>query len=177
MIMLSPHRRDCADDTIRTSCDHYRLEDAMSQANVDVLRGIYDAFARGDVDAVFGAMRPDIEWNESEGMPYSGAYRGRQAIVENVFGPILADVEGFTADPDEILSLDDSRVMAQGRHGGRGAGGPVNAPLRAYLDARGRQGSQVRPARRHSKVLRRRRQVVLSQALIPAYRPLICAAP
>jgi uncharacterized protein len=103
------------------------LEDAVSQANVDVVRSIYEAFGRGDVDAVFGAMRPDIEWNESEGMPYGGVYRGRDAIVENVFGPILADVDGFTADPDEILSLDDSRVMAQGRHGGRGAGGPVDA--------------------------------------------------
>jgi hypothetical protein len=27
------------------------------------------------------------------------------AIVSNVFGPILADVEGFTAAPDEILPL------------------------------------------------------------------------
>lgn len=99
----------------------------MSQPNVEVVRGIYDAFARGDVDAVFGAMVADIEWDESEGMPYGGVYRGREAIVEGVFVPILADVEGFTADPDEILPLDESRVMARGRHGGQGAGGPVDA--------------------------------------------------
>jgi ketosteroid isomerase-like protein len=72
-------------------------------------------------------MKPDIEWDESEGMPYGGVYRGRDAIVENVFGPILADVEGFTANPDEILELDDARVLARGRHGGRGAAGPVDA--------------------------------------------------
>jgi hypothetical protein len=29
--------------------------------------------------------------------------------VSNVFGPILADVEGFTAAPAEILRLDDTR--------------------------------------------------------------------
>ena len=99
----------------------------MSQANVELVRRVYEAFGRGDVDAVFAAMKPDIEWDESEGMPYGGIYRGRDAIVENVFGPILADVEGFTADPDEILELDDARVLARGRHGGRGAVGPVDA--------------------------------------------------
>ena len=99
----------------------------MSQANVELVRGVYEAFGRGDVDAVFAAMKPDIEWDESEGMPYGGVYRGRDAIVENVFGPILADVEEFTADPDEILRLDDARVMARGRHGGNGARGPVDA--------------------------------------------------
>ena len=65
----------------------------MSQANVELVRGVYDAFDRGDVDGVFSAMKPDIEWNESEGMPYGGVYRGRDPIVENVFGPILADVK------------------------------------------------------------------------------------
>jgi ketosteroid isomerase-like protein len=98
----------------------------VSQANVDVVRGVYDAFGHGDVDAVFAAMEPDIEWHESEGMPYGGVYRGREAIVENVIGPILSDVEGFTAAPAEILALDDARVMAQGRHSGTGARGPVD---------------------------------------------------
>src|SRR3954451_14113359 len=100
---------------------------AVDESNVELVRGVYDAFADGDVDAVFAAMKPDIEWDESEGMPYGGVYRGRDAIVENVFAPILADVEGFTAKPDEILELDDARVLARGRHGGRGAAGPVDA--------------------------------------------------
>jgi uncharacterized protein len=99
----------------------------MSQNNVDVVRAIYDAFARGDVDAVFAAMEPDIEWDESEGMPYGGVYRGRDAIVANVFTPILADVAGFTAMPDEILPLDERRVLTRGRHGGQGVKGVVDA--------------------------------------------------
>ncbi|MBP2371049.1 nuclear transport factor 2 family protein [Pseudonocardia parietis] len=44
-----------------------------------------------------------------------------------MFGPILSDVESFTAVPDEILSLDENRVLALGRHGGQGAHGPVRA--------------------------------------------------
>ena len=97
----------------------------MSEQNVKIVRAVYDSFAAGDVDAVFAAMTPDIEWDESEGMPYGGVYRGREAIMSNVFGPILTDVEGFTAAPDEILGLDDARVVALGEHGGRGANGPV----------------------------------------------------
>ncbi|HEU5183625.1 MAG TPA: alpha/beta fold hydrolase [Gemmatimonadaceae bacterium] len=38
-------------------------------------------------------------------------YRGCEAIVEEVFGPILADVEEFTADPEEILRLDGQVPM------------------------------------------------------------------
>ena len=32
----------------------------MSQANVELVQGVYEAFGRGDVDAVFAAMEPDI---------------------------------------------------------------------------------------------------------------------
>src|SRR5262245_22651628 len=99
----------------------------MSEANVQVVRGVYDAFAAGDVDGVFSLMEPKIEWDESPGMPYGGVYHGRDEIVANVFGPILADVTGFSANPDEILALDGTRVIARGRHGGSGANGPVDA--------------------------------------------------
>jgi uncharacterized protein len=86
----------------------------MSEQNVKIVRHVYDSFAAGDVDAVFAAMTPDIEWHESEGMPYGGVYHGRDAILSNVFGPILADVEGFTVAPDEIVPLDGTRVVALG---------------------------------------------------------------
>jgi hypothetical protein len=45
--------------------------------------------------------------------------------MSNVIGPILSDVNGFTAAPDEILSLDETRIVALGRYGGQGANGPV----------------------------------------------------
>ena len=75
----------------------------MSDQAVSAVKAGYDAFGRGDVPAVLGAMTEDIEWHEAEGMPYGGVYRGREAIVSNVFGPILADVDGFTAAPDELI--------------------------------------------------------------------------
>ena len=55
-------------------------------SNVQLMRNLYDAFGRGDIAAVLGAMDPDMEWREAEGNPYqpSGApWRGPDAIMQN----------------------------------------------------------------------------------------------
>ena len=38
----------------------------MAEQSVEVVKGLYEAFGRGDVPAVLGAMTEDIEWNEAE---------------------------------------------------------------------------------------------------------------
>ena len=43
----------------------------MSQKNVDIIRGMYDAFARGDIPAVLEVLDPDIEWREAENFLYA----------------------------------------------------------------------------------------------------------
>ena len=40
---------------------------------------------------------------------------------------ILAEVEGFSAAPDEILAMDDAGVIARGRHSSTGAVGALDA--------------------------------------------------
>jgi len=42
----------------------------MSEQSIEFVKGVYGAFARGDVPAVLGAFADDIEWYEAEGMPY-----------------------------------------------------------------------------------------------------------
>ena len=85
----------------------------MSAENVAVIKGIYEAFGRGDVGAVLGAMSPAIVWNEAENFPYAdrNPYVGPQAVAEGVFGRVLADWEGFQVAPDEILDAGDTVVM------------------------------------------------------------------
>ncbi len=53
--------------------------------------------------AVLGAFSDDIEWSEAEGMPCGGVYRGGEAVVQNVFGPISEDVDGFSIVPVEFV--------------------------------------------------------------------------
>lgn len=54
----------------------------MSQ--VEFIRGLYEAFGRGDVPTVLGAMDPQIAWYESEGHPYvrgGEPFNGPEAVL------------------------------------------------------------------------------------------------
>ncbi|HST31894.1 MAG TPA: nuclear transport factor 2 family protein [Solirubrobacteraceae bacterium] len=109
----------------------------MSGQSEDVIRGLYEAFARGDVPSVLGGFAPDIEWHEAEGMPYGGVYRGPEAIVENVFGPIATDVEGFAIAPEQLIAAGDT-VAAVVRYTGTGkaTGKPLDLPVVHVWDIR-----------------------------------------
>ena len=91
----------------------------MSEQNVELVKGIYGAFGRGDVPAVLGAFTDDIEWFEAEGMPYGGLHRGPEAVAQNVFGPITEDVEGFAVTPEELIGS-GATVAAVVRYTGTG---------------------------------------------------------
>jgi ketosteroid isomerase-like protein len=41
-------------------------------SNLDKIKSVYDAFAKGDISTVLGALSADIEWTEAEGFPYGG---------------------------------------------------------------------------------------------------------
>ena len=82
----------------------------MSEENVSLVRGLYEAFGRGDVPAVLAGFADDIEWNEAEGMPYGGQYHGPDAVAENVFAPITNDFDDFAVTPEEFLADGDTVV-------------------------------------------------------------------
>ncbi len=91
----------------------------MGDQSVEVVRGAYEAFGRGDVAAVLGAMADDIEWHEAEGMPYGGVYHGGEAVAQNVFGPISQDIPDFAVTPEEFIASGDA-VAAVARYTGTG---------------------------------------------------------
>ena len=76
----------------------------MSEDNVAVVRGLYEAFAKGDIDAVLAGFDENIEWNESQGMPYGGRYNGPEAVAENIFAPITNDFDEFSVEPERFLA-------------------------------------------------------------------------
>jgi ketosteroid isomerase-like protein len=91
----------------------------MSAENVAIVKGIYQAFATGDVPAVVGAMSPDIEWNEAENFPYSDGnpYRGPDAILSGVFARLGSEWDGFGGLPEQFLDAGDTVIMV-GRYVG-----------------------------------------------------------
>ena len=50
----------------------------MAQDNVELLRGTYEAFGRGDVAAVLGSFADDITWHAPAVLPQGGDARGRR---------------------------------------------------------------------------------------------------
>jgi len=117
----------------------------MSEQNVELVKGIYAAFARGDVPAVLGAFADDIEWFEAEGMPYGGLHRGPEAVAQNVFGPITEDVEGFAIRPEELIGS-GATVAAVVRYTGTGkaTGEALDVPAVHVWDIRDGKAARFR---------------------------------
>jgi len=98
--------------------------------NVEVIKGLYAAFGRGDVAAVLGAFDANIQWKEAEGVRYADGnpYRDPMAVAEGVFMRIMADVDNFTVTPEQFLEGGDG-VLAEGRYRGKvkATGKPIYA--------------------------------------------------
>lgn len=102
----------------------------MSQSNLDVVQGMYAAFARGDIGAVLAALSPDVVWNEAEhNLPLADGnpYVGPQAVLEGVFMRLGEDFDGFTVVPERYVADGGSVVMC-GRYSAtaKATGLPVN---------------------------------------------------
>jgi ketosteroid isomerase-like protein len=117
----------------------------MGQESTDVVRGMYDAFARGDVPAVLGSMTDDIEWHEADGMPYGGVHRSPEAVAQNVFGPLLADVPDFSVTPEEFIAAGDTvAVIARYRGTGAVSGKSLDLPVVHVWDVRDGKAARFR---------------------------------
>ena len=83
----------------------------MSNTNAEILRGGYEAFARGDIPAVLAMFDEDIAWHVPGRSPLSGDYRGHEGVVG--FFTKCMELSGGTLQvaPDEILA-DGDQVVA-----------------------------------------------------------------
>jgi ketosteroid isomerase-like protein len=128
--------------------------------NVEIARRSYDAFARHDLDAVLADRHEDVEWQQAQGLPHGGTYRGRDEVRRNIFEPLDAEWwSEFHADPTEFLDAGD-QVVVLGRYSGRakGTGRELDVPyvhvwtfadgkavrFRQFLDTAGWNGALER---------------------------------
>jgi ketosteroid isomerase-like protein len=104
-------------------------------ANGDIIKGIYDAFATGNIPGVLGAMDANISWTEAAGFPYAGTYIGPMAIVENVFMKLATEWEGFAAVPEQIVDGGNT-VVALGNYSGtyKATGKSMKVPFAHVYD-------------------------------------------
>ena len=88
--------------------------------NVALLKNLYDAFARGEMPTVLGALSPDIRWYQAENNPYnpSGqAWVGPDVIVSHLFMRLGSEWDGFAVRPTTFHDAGDS-VVVEARYNG-----------------------------------------------------------
>jgi ketosteroid isomerase-like protein len=86
-------------------------------SNLDSVKQVYHAFAKGDIFAVLGFLNSEIDWTEAEGFPLGGTYHGPKAVLEGVFMRLGSEWIGFAAVPDEFIDAGDV-VVALGKYSG-----------------------------------------------------------
>lgn len=95
------------------------------QQNLEIVRRGYEAFGRGDIEALLGLFDDQIEW-VSPGppeLPTSGTRRGRQQVaaffksVDELFDIQRFEPKTFIAEGDRVVVLgeDTSRIKATGK--------------------------------------------------------------
>ena len=85
----------------------------MNQSNVAVIQNIYDAFNRGELDAVLANVEPNAEWIDygPSSVPYFGDFTGR---ITDFFQAIGQSVTNGHVTVNHYIEADD-RVITEAR--------------------------------------------------------------
>lgn len=61
----------------------------QTESAADVVRGLYDALAKGDVPGLLGRLDPEVIVDEPAQLPYGGVHRGREVFVQSILGAMM----------------------------------------------------------------------------------------
>jgi ketosteroid isomerase-like protein len=96
----------------------------MSQANVEVVRAIYDAFDRGDAEAALERFHPDVEWYGPPDISGGAeSWRGHEGVTR-ALATWIGTWDDYRFELRELLDSGD-HVFAGGWQRGRGKGSGV----------------------------------------------------
>ena len=81
--------------------------------NKQVVLDFYEAGARGDMDACFALLADDVTWTNIGTTKFSGTYIGKQAIAEDLLGPLFGELKAGISSQLEQLTAEGDIVVAQ----------------------------------------------------------------
>ena len=90
----------------------------MSQENVEVVRDLFDAVARGDIDAALRLARPDGEWVNPDYAMEPGTRRGLSGL-RTAFTALRDSFADLSFNISEMVDLEE-RVLVTGTFSGVG---------------------------------------------------------
>ena len=93
--------------------------------SIETVQSIYDAFARGDLEAVMNECAADVVITQDPALPWGGRYVGRDGIAE--FASKLVGTIDSKVDTEQLFEAGD-HVVQQGRTKGtvRNNGAPFD---------------------------------------------------
>ncbi len=95
----------------------------MSQANVEVVRRMHDAFLHGHGEAALALMHPAVEF-EATARPDAGVWRGRDG-VQAAIGGWVGTWDDYSLEVEEYIDAPDGRVLVIWTERGRGKGSGI----------------------------------------------------
>jgi uncharacterized protein len=85
----------------------------VSEENVEIVRGIYDALDSEDVGLALSAIDPEVVWDLSNhSWPGDDQYFGHEGIVE-VLSEWMGAFEDYTIKPERFIDAGDRVVVIQ----------------------------------------------------------------
>jgi ketosteroid isomerase-like protein len=112
----------------------------MSQANVEVVQAVLEAWQRDDFEAFLSAADPTIEWHTVLERLVEGSesfYRGHEGI-RRLWHFYRTELEHFEVEAQELRDVGDDRVVLLGKFRWRGlkSGIESESPLGAVITVR-----------------------------------------
>ena len=111
----------------------------MSDSDVEVIREVNAAIAKGEPGAVAERVHPDVVWehNIGTGSPEEGVYQGRESLIR-LFERVVETWEYLRPEPRSIERLDEGRYRVRGalRAKHRTSDTEIGASYEQYLEVR-----------------------------------------
>ena len=80
----------------------------MIEKNKEIVREAYAAISRGDAERFLGFLRDDVEWYFIGSHRFSGTMKGKEQIIEELFGVLGDELEG------DGIQLEIRQLIAEG---------------------------------------------------------------
>ena len=90
----------------------------VKDKNVDIIKGIYSDFAKGNIPDVLQKFDPKIEWNEAESFPYADGnpYIGPNNVLEGVFKRLGSEWNYWNLINQTYYEANSGEIIVTGRY-------------------------------------------------------------
>lgn len=96
---------------------HYVIaeEDSLVsvEQNKNLIRSFYQAGDVGDMETVMGLLSDDIVWTNIGSTDFSGTFRGKAALMENLLGPVFSRLKAGIKNTIELMVAEGDYVIVQ----------------------------------------------------------------